>query len=166
MEENTNRTASKVFIPPFKVAIKEVHKQQMEIKWAETWTAELKKNELWVFAPTPSIKVLQLNKKIKKLESALITQMRTGKISLRAFLYDWKWVNNSQFECGHRSQIVWNNLWEYRKLTCLKRKTWRDQKRKEHLGIVEWRKMLTHPSYAKKRHTLWWKQGFQSRFKV
>lgn len=122
----------------------------MEIKWAETWAAESKKKKLWVFAPTPSIKVLQLNKGIKKLESALITQMRTGKISLFAFLYDWKWVNNSQFECGHRASIVWNNLWEYRKLTCLKRETWRDQKRKEPFGIVEWRKMLTHPSYPKK----------------
>ena len=46
MEEDTNRTAPKVFIPPLKAAIKAVHRQQIDIKWAESWAAESKGKEL------------------------------------------------------------------------------------------------------------------------
>ncbi len=87
VEEDTHRTAPKVFIPLLKAAIKEVHRQQINIKWAESCSAESKGKELRALAPTPSTKVLQLHKRIKKPESALITQMRTGKIGLLGFLY-------------------------------------------------------------------------------
>ncbi len=126
MGEDTNRTAPKVLIPPLKAAIKAAHRQQIEIKWTESWAAESKGKELRALAPTPSTKVLQLHKKITRPESALITQMRTGKIGLRAFLYGRKLVNNSQCECSHRSQTVRHILSECRKLTRLRRETWRE----------------------------------------
>ena len=95
VEEDTNRTAQKVFISPFKAGIKAVHRQQIDIKWAESWAAESKRKELRALAPTPSTKVLQLHKRIKKPESALITQMKTGKIDPRPLLYSQKLVDNS-----------------------------------------------------------------------
>lgn len=100
----------------------------------------------------PSTKFLQLQKRVKKPESALIAQMRTGKVGLRAFLYSPKLVNNSQSEseCGYRSQTVRHILSECRRFTRLRKETWRDVQRKEPFGVVESRKMLTHPSYAKK----------------
>ena len=80
------------------------------------WAAESKGKELWALAPTPSTKFLQLHKGIIEPESALIAQMRTGKIGLRAFLYDRKLVNNSRCECGHRSRTVRHVLSECRKI--------------------------------------------------
>lgn len=91
VEEDTNRTAPKVFIPPLKAAIKAVHRQQIDIKWAESWAAESKGKELQALAPTPSIKVLQLHKRVKKPESALITQMRMGKMAYVLFYTAESW---------------------------------------------------------------------------
>lgn len=72
VEEDTNRTAPKVFIPPLKAAIKAVHKHQIDSKWAESWAAESKGKELRALAPTHGIKVLQLHKGIKKPVTALM----------------------------------------------------------------------------------------------
>lgn len=49
-----------------------------------------------VTQPRPGTKALQLHKGIKKAESALITQMRTGKIGRCAFLFARKLANNSK----------------------------------------------------------------------
>ncbi len=73
-------------------------------------------------------------------------------------------VNNSQCECGHRSQTVRHILSECHKLTRLRRETWRDEQRKEPFGAVEWRKMLTHPSYAKKAAYFMMKTGLLKQF--
>ncbi len=87
-------------------AIKAVHRQQIDIKRAESWATESKEKELRALALTPSTNVLQLHKRVNKSESALIIQMRTGKMGLRTFLYSQKLVNNSQCEGGYRSQTV------------------------------------------------------------
>ena len=99
-------------------------------------------------------KVLQLHKGIRKPVTALITQMRTGKIGQCPFLSARKLADNSKCEYGHRSQTVRHVLSDCRKFTRLRTVTWRDVQRKEPFGVVEWRRMLTHPlaypSYAKK----------------
>lgn len=151
MEKNTNKTAPKVFIPPLKAAIKAVHREQIDSKWAEAWAAESKGKELRILTPIPSTKVLQLHKGVKKPVTALITQMRTGKIGLRAFLFARKLANSSKCECGHRSQTVRHILSDCRKFARLRREMWKDVQRKEPFGVFEWKRMLTHPSsYAKK----------------
>ncbi len=163
-EEDTNKTAPKVYIPPLKAAIRAVHRRQIDIKWAKSWATESKGKDLRALAPSPSTKVLQLHKRVKKLESALITQMRTGKIGLRPFLYSRKLVNNSQCECGYRSQTVRHILSECRKFTHLRKEIWRDVPRKETFGVDEWRKMLTHPSYANKAAYFIRKTGLLKQF--
>ena len=163
-EEDTNKTAPKVYIPPLKAAIRAVHRRQIDIKWAESWATESKGKDLRALLPTPSTKVLQLHKRVKKPESALITQMRTGKIGLRAFLYSRKLVNQSQCECGYRLQTVRNVLSECRKFTCLRKEIWGDVQRNEPFGIVEWRKILTFPSYAKQAAYFMRKTGLLKQF--
>ena len=141
-----------------------MHKHQIDSKWAESWAADLKGKELRALAPTPGTKVLQLHKRIKKPVTALITQMRTGKIGLRAFLFARKLADNSKCECGHRSQTVRHVLSDCRKFTRLRRETWRDVQRKEPFGVVEWRRTLTHPSYAKKAAYFMRKTGLLKQF--
>ena len=164
VEEDTNKTVPKVFIPFLKAAIKAVHKHQIDSKWAESWAAKSKSKKLRALAPTPGTKVLQLHKEIKKPVTALIKQMRTGKIDLRAFLFASKLANNSKCECGHRSQTVRHVLSDCHKFTRLRRETWRDVQRKEPFGVVECRRMLTHPSYAKKAAYFMRKTGLLKQF--
>lgn len=91
----------KVYLPltQVKAAIEAVHRRQIETKWTECWAAELEGKELRAWAPT-SAKTLQLPKRVKKVESELITQMRTGKIGLCAFSYRRKSTENSRCEYG------------------------------------------------------------------
>lgn len=58
MEEDTNKTVLKIFIPPLKAIFKSVHKQQIDSKWAESWVVELKKKELQILAFILNTKVL------------------------------------------------------------------------------------------------------------
>lgn len=90
--------------------------------------------------------------------------MRTGKIGLYAFLFACKLANNSKCECGHKSQTVRHILSDYSKFTRLRRETWRDVQQKEPFGVVEWGKMLTHPSYAKKAACFIRKTGLLKQF--
>ncbi len=76
--------------------------------------------------------------------------MRIGKIGLRAFLFARKLADNSECDCGHRSQTVKHILSDCRKFVRLRREMWTNVQRKEPFGVVEWKKMLIHPSYAKK----------------
>lgn len=100
----------------------------------------------------PATRFLQLtlHKGIKKPESSLIAQLRTGKIGLRAFLNGRQLVNNSRYECGHKFQTLRHVLLKCRKFTRLRRETWRDEQRKESFRVVAWTKMFTHLAYAKK----------------
>lgn len=83
---------------------------------------------------------------LKKPETALVTQMRTGV----PFYLPVSWqitagsaiVATDPRNCGMSSA----------NLIQLRRETWEDSQRKEAFGvIVEWGGMLTHPSYAKKK---------------
>ena len=123
----------------------------MKKKQLRKWeSASINRTFFQALVLTPGTKVLQLHKRIKKPKTALIIQMKTGKIGLHAFLFGHKLANNSKCECGHRSQTVQHVLYKCRKITRLRRETWRDVQRKEPFEFVEWRKMLTHPSYSKK----------------
>ena len=106
----------------------------------------------------PSTKVLQLHKRFEKPESALITQVRTGKIGLPAFLYSPELVNNSQCECGYRSQTVRHIVSECRRFTRLRKETWRDVQRKEPFGVVEWRENV-NPPLAHKESSIFFEEN-------
>ena len=72
VEEDTNRTAPKVFIPPLKAAIKAVHKQQIDSKWAESWAAESKGKELQALAPTPGLRFYSYTKGLRSQKLLLL----------------------------------------------------------------------------------------------
>lgn len=55
-----------------------------------------------------------------------------------------------QCECGHTSQTVRHILTDCRKFNRLRQEIWKDEQRKEPFGVVEWKKILTHPPYTKK----------------
>lgn len=116
------------------------------------------------FNTYPSTKVLQLHKGVQKPVTTFITTMRTGKIGFRAFLFARKLVDNSKCECGHRFQTVRLILSDCRKFVRLRREMWTDVQRKEPFGVVEWKRMLTHPSYVKKAAYFMRKIGLLKQF--
>ena len=48
------------------------------------------------------------------------------------------------------SQTVRHILMECRKFNGVRQEIWKEEQRKEPFGVVEWKKMLTHPPYTKK----------------
>ena len=98
----------------------------------------------------PDQKSLKIHIKLKKPQSSILVQMRTGKIGVRSFLYSRKIVESERCECGHTSQTVRHVLMECRKFSRLRQEIWKEEPRKEPFGVVEWKKMLTHPPYTNK----------------
>ena len=135
---------------PLIAAIRTAHRQQSYEKWKTFWSKEAKGRVLRLLVSQPSQKSLKIHAKLKKPQSSLIVQMRTGKIGLRSFLNSRKIVESEQCECGHTSQTVRHDLMECRKFSRLRQEIRKEEQRKEPFGVVEWRKMLTHPSYTKK----------------
>ncbi len=115
-----------------------------------SWNNEVKGKYLRVLVPQPDWKGLKIHTKLKKPQSSLLVQMRTGKIGLRSFLYSRKIVEDERCECGHSLQTVRHILMECRKFNRLRQDIWKEQGRKEPFGVVEWKKMLTYPPYTKK----------------
>ena len=134
--------------PPLIAAIRTAHRQQSYEKWK---SKEAKGRVLRLLVSQPDQKSVKIHAKLKKPQSSLLVQMRTGKIGLRSFLYSRKIVESEQCECGHTSQTVRHILMERRKFSRLRQEIWKEEQRKEPFGVVEWRKMLTHPSHRAQR---------------
>ena len=136
-----------LLISPLKAAIRGTHRQQIYECWKTSWNNEVRGKDLRILVPQPSKKDLMIHTKLKKPQSSLLVQMRTGKIGLRSFLYTRKIVEDERCECGHTSQTVRHVLMECRKFNRLRQEIWKEERRKEPFGVVEWKKMLSHPLY-------------------
>ena len=115
-------------------------------------TNEVKGKDLRVLVPQPDWKGLKIHTQLKKPQSSLLVhvQMRTGKIERRLFSYSRKILKDETWECGHTSQTVRHILMEYRKFNRLRQEIWKEERRKEPFGVVEWKKKLTYPPYTMK----------------
>ena len=88
VETNTNETATQLpdtrrIIATVKTAIQLYAFQQ----WTKEWEEETKGHALRAVFPTPSHRITRIHKAVKRAKSSLITQIRTEKIGLKAFLY-------------------------------------------------------------------------------
>ena len=150
IEINMDKTAYQIRVPPLKAAIRATHRQQMYECWQTSWTNEVKGKDLGVLVPQPDKKGLMIHTKLKKSQSSLLVQTRTGKIGLRSFLYTRKIVEDERCKCGHTSQTVRHILMECPNFNRLRQEIWKEERRKEPFRVVEWKKMLTYPPYTKK----------------
>src|SRR5437667_1860659 len=98
-------------------------RKQLLIDWEREWKQEKRGRALFRTTPKPTRKVLELHRTVSKAISSVIIQMRTEKIGLRPFLYQWKVpdIENGFCECRRGLQTVRHIILECDRLTRLRR---------------------------------------------
>ena len=128
-----------------KTAIKAYAFQQ----WAKEWKEEPKGHVLRAIFPIPSHQITRIHKAVKRAKSSLITQIRTEKIGLRAFLYSRfvPGIDEESCTCGARRQTARHILHECRLLSRQRREWWANEKRKAFGGAISHVDMPNKPRY-------------------
>jgi len=75
-------------------------------RWEAEWRDETKGRSTFRYTPKPTAKVLKLG--LDKRQSAILIQMRTEKIGLKAFLFDRRVpdITDPECECQEGKQTV------------------------------------------------------------
>ena len=96
-------------------------------QWAADWANETKGRKSYEYTPIPGKKALEPHREASKSLSSIITQLRTGKIGLNAYLHSRKvpGIDSPNCGCGYRLQSI-----EHVLLYCKKH----HQLRRDHLG--------------------------------
>ena len=92
--------------------------------------------------------------------------MQTGNIGLRHFLCLGKvpGFNDPRCTCRNNNQTVRHILQDCPLYHDLRSTTWAEERRKEPGGVIEWRKMLSHPPFAQKAAQFILKTGLFGQF--
>jgi len=83
-EIDTDETAPKpANLKHLRATAKQIMVRKIEKEWEEAWESETRGRELFKITPKPTKGVLKLHKVFSRQISTILTQMRTGRISLR-----------------------------------------------------------------------------------
>ena len=137
-------------------------------QWASEWASESRGSALRKIQPTSSNKTMRLHAKIKRAKTSLITQMRTEKIGLNAFLFSRRVpdIDNDQCECGRARQTARHLLHECRLFRRQRNSLWTAERRKVSGGVITHEDMLTTPRYASMAANFIKSTGFIEQFRT
>ncbi len=85
-ERHDGKKAAQTQIPHLRYARRQANLDYIKKTWHAEWTDEKRRRDLRFLSPSPLPHTLRIDTQIRKGYSAIITQMRTGKIGLRHFL--------------------------------------------------------------------------------
>lgn len=166
---DTNETAPLSTIQCRMIAtVKTAIRKHAYQQWAKEWARETRGNALRKIQPIPSNKTMRLHARVKRAKTSLITQIRTEKIGLRAFLFDRRVpdTDNDKCECGRARQTARHLLHECRLYAKQRSRLWAAERRKVQGGVITHEDMLTTPRYASMAANFIWNTGLIGQFRA
>jgi ribonuclease HI len=170
-EIDTNRTAPKpAELKCLQAALKQAIRKDIAKEWEQIWNTETRGRDLFRVTSRPTKAVLRLHQGLSRPLSSLLTQMRTGRIGLRQYLYSRNVpdIEDDRCGCGQSTQTIAHVLLNCRRHTRLREEIWTeedDNGRKKRIRTTDLREILSTPAYATKAAKLMKATGLLGQFR-
>ena len=133
--------------------------QALQNDWQVLWTHSRQGRVLHSLEAKPDKKTLKLHQNLPRAISSIITQMRTGKIGLAAYLHSIDKADSGQCSCNYGEETVGYVLLRCRKWVTEREEMWADSR-----PILSLKGLLGDPKMAIRAAKMMLKTGLLEQF--